>query len=202
MFEYFKADLNRYYALSKREGKRLNFIQKLRVVWDQPAILAIATYRFNRWVRFSCKVWGIRGLLSIIGTVAFKLNEILYGIHIRSDIDIGPGLFINHFGCIFLGGEAKIGKNCNLHQEVTIGYAGRGGKRGLPVIGDNVFIGPGVKIIGRIKIGNNVAIGANAVVTKDLPDNAVAVGIPARVISMLGSKDFITIIKDDGSSPT
>jgi serine O-acetyltransferase len=66
---------------------------------------------------------------------------------------------------------------------------------GCPKIGDRVFIGPGAKIFGAITIGNDVAIGANAVVTKNLPDEAVAVGIPAKVVNLNGSKDYI-ILRD------
>jgi len=67
----------------------------------------------------------------------------------------------------------------------------RGSKKGTPIIGDNVYIGPGAKIIGNVNIGNDVAIGANAVVTKDLPPFAVAVGVPARVISLKGSEGYV-----------
>lgn len=86
---------------------------------------------------------------------------------------------------------ADIGENCNISQGVTIGVVNRGPKAGAPSIGDRVYIGPGAKIIGNIKIGNDVAIGANAVVTKDIPDNAVAVGVPAKVISYEGSAGYI-----------
>ena len=64
-------------------------------------------------------------------------------------------------------------------------------KKGSPIIGDNVYIATGAKIIGAIKIGNNVAIGANCVVTKDIPDNAVVVGVPGKVISYEGSKGYV-----------
>lgn len=87
--------------------------------------------------------------------------------------------------------EAIIGKNCNLSQEVTIGITPRGERQGTPIIGDNVYIGPGAKIIGNVKIRNRVAIGANCVVTKDVPDNAVVVGIPGRVIAYQGSKGYV-----------
>ncbi len=68
---------------------------------------------------------------------------------------------------------------------------GRGSKSGVPKIGDQVFIEPGVKMFGKIVVGNNVAIGANAVVTKNLPDNVVALGVPAKIISHKGSQDYI-----------
>ncbi len=76
--------------------------------------------------------------------------------------------------------KAVIGKNCRISQGVTIG--GTPNRVELPVIGDNVYIGAGAKIIGNIKIGNNVVIGANSVVITDIPDNCVAVGMPAKVI--------------------
>jgi len=84
-----------------------------------------------------------------------------------------------------------IGKNCNISHQVTLGIANRGTHKGVPIIGDNVYIGPGAKIIGDINIGNNVAIGANCVVTKDVPDNAVVVGVPGKVISYEGSMGYV-----------
>ncbi|MER2295049.1 MAG: serine acetyltransferase [Desemzia incerta] len=76
--------------------------------------------------------------------------------------------------------RAKIGKNCTIHQQVTIGNAVEGGE--APIIGDNCYIGAGAKIIGEIIIGSNVTVGANAVVTKDIPDNCVCGGVPAKII--------------------
>ena len=72
-----------------------------------------------------------------------------------------------------------------------MGHARRVGSPSIPVIGDRVYLGAGAKIFGGIRIGNDVAIGANAVVTKALPDNAVAVGVPAQMISYEGSRDFV-----------
>jgi len=117
-------------------------------------------------------------------------KKIKYGIQISMDTKIGKGFYIGHFGSIVVSGGAKIGDNCNISQDVTIGFIPRGKKKGVPVIGDNCYIAPGAKIIGNVKIGNNVAIGANAVVTTDLPDNAVAVGIPAKIISYNGSDGY------------
>lgn len=107
------------------------------------------------------------------------------------DTKIGKGFYIGHFSGIVVSGAAIIGDNCNISQGVTIGVAGKGENRGVPQIGNNVYMAAGAKLIGKIKIGNNVAIGANAVVTHDVPENAVVVGIPAKVISMEGSNIFI-----------
>jgi serine acetyltransferase len=81
------------------------------------------------------------------------------------------GIIISHF--------ASIGKNCTIMQQVTIAE-GKGNK--APTIGNNCFLGAGCKIIGDIRVGDNVKIGANAVVVKDVPDGATAVGVPARII--------------------
>jgi len=114
-----------------------------------------------------------------------------YGISISPTTPIGSGLYIAHFGGIVVNTDASIGKNCNLSHGITIAQTNRGKRKGVPVIGDNVYIGPGAKIIGRITVGNNVAIGANCVVTRDVPDNAVVVGIPARIISYAGSEGYV-----------
>ena len=80
-----------------------------------------------------------------------------------------------------------IGKNCNISHQVTLGASNCGQKKGVPTIGDNVFIGPGAKMFGNINIGNNVAIGANCVVTKDIPENGIVIGVPGEIISWDGS---------------
>lgn len=98
---------------------------------------------------------------------------------------IGPGLTIWHWGTIIINPATKIGVNCTLYPGVLIGHKAEG--MPAPEIGNNVFLGSGAKIIGGVKIGDNVVIGPNTVVVKDVPDNAVIVGSPARIIR-IGSK--------------
>lgn len=88
----------------------------------------------------------------------------------------GPGLSIAHWGTIAVEGKARIGKNCRIHQGVTIGSS----KGQVPVIGDNCFIGANACVIGGVTLGNNVKIGAGAVIIHSFGDNAVLVGNPAR----------------------
>ncbi|GGH32361.1 serine acetyltransferase [Sphingobacterium alkalisoli] len=93
----------------------------------------------------------------------------------------GPGLSIAHYGTIVINGNAKIGANCRVHIAVNIGATG--GTKKAPFIGDNVYIGPGVKIFGDIKIANGTTIGANAVVNRSvLEENTVIVGVPAKKV--------------------
>lgn len=115
-----------------------------------------------------------------------------YGIAIPYKTEIGPGFYVGHFGGIVITYKARIGKNCNISQGVTIGQSYRGERQGAPTLGDGVYVGPGAKLFGNIKVGNNVAIGANCVVTKDVPDNAIIVGVPGKVISFNGAREYIT----------
>ena len=123
----------------------------------------------------------------------FILRRLRYklGISIPHSTKIGSGFYIGHFGGIVVNGNSIIGKNCNISQGVTLGQANRGKNKGYPVLGDNIYIGPGAKIVGAVKIGSNVAIGANCVVTKDIPDNSVVVGVPGKVISHKGATGYV-----------
>ncbi|WP_419872953.1 serine O-acetyltransferase [Candidatus Pristimantibacillus sp. PTI5] len=114
-----------------------------------------------------------------------------YGISISPSTKIGKGFYIGHYGGIVVSSLATIGENCNIMQGVTIGASSRGKNIGVPTIGDFVYIGAGAMIIGNVKIGNHAAIGANSVVTKDVPDHGVVVGMPAKVISLEGSIGYI-----------
>lgn len=100
----------------------------------------------------------------------------------------GPGLKINHFGLIVVNGNARIGAFCDIHQGVNIGQHGSS-EYDVPTIGDNVWIGPGAKIFGRIKIANECAIGANAVVNKSFEEQNISIaGIPATKVSEKGNQ--------------
>lgn len=183
MFNNLRADIDRYVVMDDYPWW-LIFLTK-QGLW------VITQYRFSRWVDTNIHVPVIRQFLKIFCAIWQKVIEMVTNSELPNKAEIGEGLFIPHAFGIIIHYEVKIGKNCNLGQDVTIGIGGRGEKRGSPKIGDRVFIGPGARIFGAITIGNDVAIGANAVVTKDLPDNAVAVGIPAKIISYQGSQDFV-----------
>jgi len=114
-----------------------------------------------------------------------------FGCSIPHTTSIGRGLYIGHIRDIVINERAVIGDNCNISQGVTIGQANRGRRKGTPVIGRNVYIGPGAKIVGAVQVGDHVAIGANCVVTDDVPDYAVVVGVPGRIISFEGSAGYV-----------
>lgn len=114
-----------------------------------------------------------------------------YGYDIYELTQIGKGLHIAHSGGLVVHTDAVLGENVSLSHCVTIGQTIKDGKVLTPVIGDKVYIAPGAKIIGGITIGSNVAIGANAVVTRDLPNNVVAAGVPAKILSLSGAGDYI-----------
>jgi serine O-acetyltransferase len=185
LWQYILSDLDRYRITDHR-----SYLGALIIC---PGATAGIIYRISHWMfvyqgRFQNLV-RIGYLFSIL---IKRLSEALNGISIQPQATIGEGLYIGHGGSVHIGGKAVLGNNCNISQEVTIGVAGRGDRRGTPRIGDRVFIGAGAKILGAIEIGNDVAIGANSVVTKSLPDRAVAVGIPANIISYEGSFEFVT----------
>jgi serine O-acetyltransferase len=114
-----------------------------------------------------------------------------YGIAIPEYTVIGPGLFINRFGGIYINGDVIIGTNANLTHGTMLGQANRGPRAGSPVLGNRVFIGAGAKIVGRIHLGDDCAVGTNAVVTRDVPTGSVVGGIPAKVISEAGSEGYV-----------
>ncbi|WHT39398.1 serine O-acetyltransferase [Myroides odoratus] len=143
-------------------------------------------FRFMFWFRLATQ--SPRNLLYklIVRRLSYK-----FGIQIPVGTKIGKGFYIGHYNCIVVNNTAVIGDNVNISHGVTIGQINVGDKQGAPQIGNNVYIGPGAKIIGNIKIGNNVAIGANAVVVNDVEDNCIVGGIPAKVLSMKGSVGYI-----------
>ena len=132
--------------------------------------------------------------LYFISRILLNHYKYKFGIDISYDTQVGSGLYIGHFGGIVVNYKTKIGKNCNINHGVTIGETFGGKNPGVPEIGDDVYIGPGSIIIGGIKVGNSVAIGAHSVVTQSIPDCGVVVGNPARIISMKGSGIYVSNI--------
>ena len=126
-----------------------------------------------------------------LAVMAQKLVEIVTGISIPAQCEIGDGLYIGHYGSIIVAPEVRVGHNCSLAQNVTLGIAGGGDDRGAPTIGNRVFIGAHSVIVGRITIGDDAVICAGSVVNRSVPARAVVMGNPARVVSYDGSFDYV-----------
>ncbi len=110
-----------------------------------------------------------------------------YGIEIHSNAVIGPGLIISHGVGVVIGSSVCIGKSCTIFQGVTVGVARpfANQEQHSPVIGNNVTLGAGAKILGAINVGDGSVIGANAVVIGDVPEYCVVAGVPARILRKL-----------------
>jgi serine O-acetyltransferase len=147
--------------------------------WDSQGFWVMVVYRFGRW-RYGVRPVIVRKFLSFVYKVLFKFVQILTGVELPCEVVVGRNFIIDHFGGIVISGYAKFGDNCRIRTGVVVGLRRTGVGR-APVIGDNVDIGTGAKLLGPIRIGNNVLVGANAVVLCDVPDNSVAVGVPAVI---------------------
>ena len=147
----------------------------------------MAVYRFGRW-RYNIRRRWIRAPFSGIYKFLKLLSEILTGIELPCEAIVGKRFRIDHFGGIIISGDAVFGDDCVVRNGVTVGLR-HTGKSGSPVIGSRVDIGAGAKILGAIRIGDDVAIGANAVVLIDVPPNSIAVGVPARVLPRKSKTD-------------
>lgn len=150
-----------------------------------------ASFKITFWFRIGSYLKEKRGplfkMLYLMVYVIYKHYQYLTGIQLPLGTDVGKGLWFGHFSCIIISGGAHTGENLTVMQGVTVGGV-RGKSGGIPVIGNNVVLSAGAKVIGRVRIGDNVMIGAGAVVVHDIPDNAVAVGVPAKVVSHNGKE--------------
>jgi len=170
---------------------------RLRALVLAPRVWAIVAFRFARWVHTARSAAILRLPLKALVSLIAVFIDVATNIELPPQVAIGPGLFLPHTGYIVVASNVVIGRHCTLTQGVTIGHRSGGSVLSLagPAIGDRVYIGPGAVVLGPISIGDDALIGANAVVIRSVPDRAVVVGNPARVISMKGSFD---LIKYDG----
>ncbi len=157
--------------------------------------LAVPGFRYTFWFRSARFLKERQGAfwraLYFLARYRLMRCEHKFGICIPYNTEIGPGLYIGHFGGIVISSQARLGKNCNINHDVTVGTAYGGRHPGTPVIKDGVYIGPGARIIGGVTIGSNVAVGANCVVTESVPDNAIVIGVPGRIISFKGAGAYV-----------
>lgn len=150
-------------------------VKSIKNLYSHPAFAGVVFYRIGRWL------WLRRSNPAF--RVAYMLTRLIYplvrwhsGVELQARTQIGPGLCLMHFGPIVIHPDVVAGEDLTILPGVTIGED----NRGTPVIGDRVAVGAGVLIIGRVSVGNDVNIGAGAVVVKDLPAHCTAVGVPAK----------------------
>jgi serine O-acetyltransferase len=163
VFENIREDWRTYEGALSRQG-----------IW------VMLVYRFGRW-RYSVTPALLRLPLSFIYRVLKLASQVLTGIDLPCETTVGRRFLIEHFGGIIISGDAVFGDDCIVRNGVTVGLR-RTRERGAPVFGNRVDIGAGAVILGKIRVGDDVSIGANAVVLEDVPPNSIAVGVPARVL--------------------
>ncbi|MCR4943852.1 MAG: serine O-acetyltransferase [Clostridium sp.] len=179
MFKNLRYDLNR--ILENDPAART----KLEVFLLYPSIHALIAYRISHFF-YKHKLFFWARLIS-------QTARFFTGIEIHPGATIGKGLFIDHGMGVVIGETAEIGDDVTLYHGVTLGGTGKDKGKRHPTIGNNVVIGTGAKVLGPIFIGNNAKVGGNAVVVKDVPDGATAVGIPAKNIIRKANATVIEI---------
>ena len=190
MWDLIKSDINRL----RRYGSKQSTLHLLLVT---QGLWACVCYRVGNELERHRFPPLIRHLIKGFYHLWWKSVEMSTGISISPDCTIGPGLYIGHFGQIILHPDVVMGRDCNLSQGVTLGLAERRGEWGVPSLGDRVYIAPGAKIVGPVRLASGTVVGANAVVLADTDENATVVGIPGRVVNHNGSGQFITPENDN-----
>ena len=153
---------------------------KLEVVLTYAGYHALLAYR----IAHRLHAWGV----PFIPRVISQLARLLTGIEIHPAAKIGRGFFIDHGMGVVIGETAEIGDQVTLFQGVTLGGTGKERGKRHPTLGSHVVVGAGAKILGGIRIGDNVKIGANSVVLKSVPANSTVIGVPGRIVKAQGER--------------
>lgn len=167
MFSLLKTDFDR----NLRDYLPCGLLKRVVLCLTLNSIHAIVLIRFQQW----CTARHLPGIF------ASKILFWFFKIEVGKNVKIGPGLRLPHPMDIIIAPNSEIGPNCDLYAGVRL-VLSHGNKKG-PVLGENVFMGDGAKAVGAVIIGDHAIIGVSAVVTKDIPAHATAVGIPAKVIN-------------------
>jgi serine O-acetyltransferase len=182
LFQLIHSDYLRY----KKYGANFFVI----VFWTQ-GFWATFQYRIANFFYRNIKFKPIKIIIFIPIYLWQKMIEIMTGISLPPSASIGHSFYIGHYGGIILNAKTVIGNNCNIAQGVAIGVSGLGEKRGVPIIGNNVFIGVNSVVAGNIIIEDDVLIGACSLVVTNVAKNSVYIGVPAVKVSEKSSKGYI-----------
>ena len=167
------SNLKQYFAsIRERDPAARNWLE---IITSYPGVHAVASHR----VAHKFWVWRLKWLARVVS----QLSRWLTGIEIHPGARIGKRFFIDHGMGVVIGETAEIGDDCTLYHGVTLGGTSWEKEKRHPTLGNNVVIGAGAKVLGPILIGNDVRIGSNSVVMKDIPDGATVVGIPGRIVT-------------------
>ena len=183
MFKKIRSDIAKY---KKYSGKNA-----LLLILTQQGLWAIITYRFWNSIYESRLPSILKKIILLFAVISQKWIEIVAGIQLPYTAKVGHSFYIGHFGHIIINANTVIGNNCNISQGVTIGVSGRGDKRGVPILEDNIYVGANATVAGKITIGANSVIGANSLVVKDVEANTTVLGVPAEKISDNDSSAYI-----------
>lgn len=153
---------------------------RLEVMFTYSGLHALLAYRFAHWL------WARH--VPLLPRAISQLTRLLTGIEIHPGATIGRGFFIDHGMGVVIGETTEIGDSVTLFQGVTLGGTGKERGKRHPTLGNHVVVGAGAKILGGIRIGDNVKIGANSVVLKSVPANSTVIGVPGRVIKTEGTR--------------
>lgn len=153
---------------------------RLEVLFTYAGFHALLAYRLAHWLRDK--------RVPFVPRAISQLARWLTGIEIHPGAKIGQGFFIDHGMGVVIGETAEIGDFVTLFQGVTLGGTGKERGKRHPTVGNHVVVGAGAKILGAIRIGDNVKIGANSVVLKSVPPHSTVIGVPARIIKMEGER--------------
>lgn len=164
-----------------------NFIT---IIFFTQGFWAVFQYRIANAV-YKMRIPVLKQVLTILCLLWQKVIEITTGISIPASAQIGHSFYIGHFGGIILNAKTSIGNNCNISQGVTIGVSGIGEKRGVPVIGNDVYVGANAVLAGNITIEDNVLIAACSLVNTDVDGNSIMIGVPAIKVSNKSSEGYI-----------
>lgn len=148
--------------------------------WTRPGFRAVAVHRFGVW-RMGVRPKLLRAPFSLLYRMLFRRCRNHYGIELPYTVQLGRRVIVEHQGGIVIHGQTVIGDGCIIRQNCTLGLRRLDALDDAPVLGRNVNVGAGAVILGRVSIGDDAVIGANAVVLTDVPAGALATGVPATI---------------------